>query len=128
MARYDGGRNGVTSAVLFLALAAGPAGLGAWLGERYDVFARPELPQWFSGDVLDAATIGSAIMGAVVALLAGWLGGTVGARYHRRADAIVTATRDGGVLSAERSVDEGRGEPGAAGLTMTGRGPGAPTR
>lgn len=97
VARYDGGRNGFISALEFLVLAAALAGLGAWLGERYDVFSRLELPQWFSGDDLGTKAIISAIVGAAVALLAGWLGGTIGARYHRRADAVVTHTRDGGL-------------------------------
>ena len=97
VARYDGGRNGVMAVIWFLLLAGLLSALGAFYGDRYDVFSRFELPQWFSADDAGTAAIISAVVGALVALVAGWLGGTVGARYHRRADALVTRTRAGGI-------------------------------
>jgi hypothetical protein len=102
VARYDGGRNGLLSAVWFLLLAGGLAALGAWAGDQYNLFAKPDLPNWFSGDDLGPAAVASAVLGGLLALIAGWLGGVVGARYHRRADALVTSTRDGGLLRADR--------------------------
>ena len=123
VARYDGGRNGFLTALWFLALAAALAGLGAWLGDRYDVFREIRLPQWFSGDDLGAAAIASGVVGAVLALAAGWLGGTVGARYHRRADQLVAHTRDGGVLAGQTPHLEavgGRGRVDVAGGRETG--------
>ncbi|HEX9991979.1 MAG TPA: hypothetical protein VGB14_03540 [Acidimicrobiales bacterium] len=97
VARYDGGRNGLVTALLFVLLAAGLAALGAWLGEKYDVLANVDLPQWFSGDRTGIAAIVSAVAGAVAALAAGWFGGKLGERYHRHADALVARTREGGV-------------------------------
>ena len=106
VARYDGGRNGITAVVLFLLLGAGLAVLGAWLGDRYNLLAsRPDLPNWFSSEDLGPAALATAAIGALVALVAGWLGGIVGARYHKRADALVTHTRDGGVVRNDRVVD-----------------------
>ncbi|HEX9994020.1 MAG TPA: hypothetical protein VGB14_13915 [Acidimicrobiales bacterium] len=97
VARYDGGRNGLVTALLFVLLAAGLAALGAWLGEKYDVLANLDLPQWFSGDRTGIAAVVSAVVGAVAALAAGWFGGKLGERYHRHADALVARTREGGV-------------------------------
>lgn len=104
IARYDGGRNGLVTALWFVLLAAGLAALGAWLGDRYDVFADLELPQWFSGDRTGVAAVASAVLGAVAALAAGWFGGKVGERYHRRADAMVARTREGGVAVADAAA------------------------
>ncbi len=101
VARYDGGRNGVMAVIWFLLLGGLLSALGAFYGDRYDVFTRFELPQWFSTDDAGTAAIISAVVGALVALTAGWLGGVVGARYHRRADALVTHTRDGGIVQHE---------------------------
>ena len=97
VARYDGGRNGLLTAVLFVALAAGLAALGSWAGNEYDVFEDVELPQWFRDGEYTGQAIASAVAAALVALLAGWLGGKIGERYHRRADEAIASTRDGGV-------------------------------
>ena len=110
VARYDGGRNGVMAVIWFLLLAGLLSALGAFYGDQYDVFTRFELPQWFSPDDATTAAIISAVVGALVALGAGWLGGAVGSRYHRRADALVTHTRDGGIVQHE-VVDEVVDEP-----------------
>ena len=99
MARYDGVRNGVLTAVLFLVLAAAMSALGAWAGEEYDFFDEVQLPQWFT-ELGSGAAIASAIAGVVVMLVAAAIGGAIGARYHRRADALITHTRDGGIVRA----------------------------
>lgn len=92
MARYDGGRNGLLTALSFVALAAALAGLGAWVGSEYDVLDEFELPQWFrDGDYTTEAII-SAAAAIALSLLAGWLGGKLGERYHRRADDAIVAT------------------------------------
>ena len=97
MARYDGARNGLVTALLFLALAAGLAALGTWAGNEYDVFDDVDLPQWFrSGDYTGQA-IASAAVAIAVAVVAAWFGGRAGERYHRRADETIVATRDGGI-------------------------------
>ena len=98
IARYDGGRNGLLTAVWFLVLAAVTSGLGAWLGEKYDVLPSVRLPQWFSADARTGAALASGLVALLVTLLAGWLGGRWGERYHRRADALIVNTRDGGIV------------------------------
>ncbi|MEY2398803.1 MAG: hypothetical protein QOJ00_1977 [Actinomycetota bacterium] len=90
MARYDGVRNGVMTAVLFVLLAGGLSALGAWAGDKYNFFARVNLPDWFTHIDRGSAIAGAAI-GVVVMLLAGALGGAWGGRYHRRADAVIAA-------------------------------------
>jgi hypothetical protein len=92
--RYDGGRNGLLTAVWFVLAAAAMAALGAWAGDRYDVFADIELPAWFSNSDTTTAAIISGAVGILLALLAGFLGGKLGERYHRRADAEVVRTNE----------------------------------
>jgi hypothetical protein len=112
IARYDGGRNGLMTAVWFLILTAILAGLGIWFGAEYNVVGRVDLPNWFDAwfsdrDVTTAAALSG--LGAVVAtLVGGFLGGLWGERYHRRADATIADTR-GGAYTSTREVDEVRG-------------------
>ena len=103
IARYDGGRNGVLTAVWFFALAAVTSGLGAWLGDKYDVLPSVRLPQWFSADARTGAAAATGLLALLVMLFAGWLGGRWGERYHRRADAVIATTRDGGLARPARS-------------------------
>jgi hypothetical protein len=121
VARYDGGRNGVGAVLWFLLVAVALAALGAWLGDRYNLFERPDLPNWFSSDELGGAAIASAIGGVLLALVAGWLGGKVGDLYHKRADAVVTHTRDGAVAVPFDTTQE-QAAP-ASPATPDGRGP-----
>jgi hypothetical protein len=104
VARYDGGRNGVLTAVWFVLLAGATAALGAWAGDKYDVFRNVNLPQWFDSDALTAAAVATGLLALMVMLLAGWLGGSIGERYHRRADAVVAHTRPGAVGIPRRIV------------------------
>jgi hypothetical protein len=48
MSRYDGGMNGMGTALWFLLLVTIFAGLGAWVGEEYYAFAQADLPNWVS--------------------------------------------------------------------------------
>jgi hypothetical protein len=91
IARYDGGRNGLMTAVWFILAAAALAVLGAWLGDRYDVFAGLQVPQWFSDNATTATAVISGLVAALVMLGAGFVGGLIGARYHARADAYLAA-------------------------------------
>lgn len=91
IARYDGGRNGLMTAVWFILVAAVLAGLGAWLDERYNVFEQLQVPQWFSENATTTAAIISGVVAAVVMLGAGFLGGSIGSRYHTRADAYLAS-------------------------------------
>lgn len=127
VARYDGGRNGIMAVVLFLVLGAGLAALGAWFGDEYNLFSRPELPNFFSGQDLGLLAIATAAVAALVALVAGWLGGVVGARYHRRADALVTSARDGNVVDVRDEAAVAGDETSDAGEEKAVRHRGAPT-
>jgi hypothetical protein len=98
MARYDGVRNGVMTALWFVVLAAVLALLGVWLGDRYDFLRRVDLPQWFDDGADSAAAVGTGLLAVVVMLAAGAVGGGLGARYHRKADRVIVASRPGGVL------------------------------
>lgn len=79
MARYDGGRNGLVTALWFLLLAALTSGLGASFGRSYDVFSSVRLPQWFSRNALGPAALATGLVAFAVMLTAGWLGGQIGA-------------------------------------------------
>ena len=104
VARYDGGRNGLVTALWFVLLAAATAALGAWAGDKYDVFRNVNLPQWFDSDAYTGAAIATGLRALAVMLGAGWLGGRWGERYHRRADSVVARTRPGAVGTPRRVV------------------------
>jgi hypothetical protein len=104
VARYDGSRNGLLTALWFLLLAGATAALGAWAGDEYDVFRNVNLPQWFDRDALNAAAIATGLLSIVVMFFAGWLGGRIGERYHREADSLVARTRAGAVGEPRRVV------------------------
>lgn len=106
IARYDGARNGLMTAVWFLVLGAGVSVLGAWLGDRYDFLGDVHLPQWFSGDARTAAAIGTGLLAVVVTVLAATLGGKAGQRYHQRADELLVRTRPGGIASTRDLADD----------------------
>jgi hypothetical protein len=104
VARYDGGRNGLLTALWFVLLAAATAALGAWAGEEYNVFRNVNLPQWFDTDALTVAAIASGLLALAVMFGAGWLGGRLGERYHRHADSVVAGTRPGAVGQPRRII------------------------
>ncbi len=104
VARYDGGRNGLLTAPWFVLFAAGAAALGAWAGDKYNVFRNVNLPQWFDGDALTGAAIVTGLLALAVMLGAGWVGGRLGERYHRRADSLVANTRPGAVGAPRRII------------------------
>lgn len=108
MARYDGGRNGLTTAVWFLLLTTGLTALAAWAGDRFDVLGRsnivPSLGDLDAGDARNLA-LAATIVTAGLTLLAGWLGGRIGERYHLRADHRLVDTRPGGVVDLTPAND-----------------------
>ncbi|CAN5810168.1 hypothetical protein BH23ACT5_BH23ACT5_08200 [soil metagenome] len=92
MARYDGGMNGLGTALWALLAVAVFAALGAWAGAEYNAFQRVGMPDWFSqvrGD--DVTTLGviAAVVSVVAVLAGGYIGGKFGEMYHRRADAAL---------------------------------------
>lgn len=86
IARYDGARNGLMTAVWTIVLAGALSALAAWFGSEYDVFANVELPQWFDRDALTSTALASGLAAIATMLIAGLLGGLWGTRYHRLAD------------------------------------------
>ena len=104
IARYDGARNGLATGIWTIVLAAILSGLAAWLGDEYDVLRNVELPQWFSRDALTASALVSGLVAIAVMLLAGAIGGAWGERYHRRADAAITAAGETRVRRGESEV------------------------
>lgn len=103
IARYDGVRNGLMTGVWTLLLGSIVSALAAWLGQKYDVLRNVDLPQWFSTDSLTVGGIVSATVAIAAMLVGGLLGGMLGERYHRRADAAILATRPGGIITPEKA-------------------------
>jgi hypothetical protein len=108
MARYDGGRNGLLAAACFVVLAALGALVGAIFGDRHDVFRDINLPQWFRSGAFTWGAVASTILGIAAIMFAAYLGGRIGSRYHERADALLVATRDGGISGRDEVVGRGR--------------------
>lgn len=96
MARYDGGINGLATAVWMLLLVAIFAALGAFVGSEFNAFQQAGLPDWFSqlrGDDVTVAAIVAAIVMVVAMFGGGYLGGKLGEGYHRTVDAALTDPR-----------------------------------
>ena len=89
IARYDGARNGLMTAVWTIVLAGALSALAAWFGSEYDVFANVQLPQWFDRDALTSTALASGLAAVATMLVAGLLGGLWGTRYHRLADQTI---------------------------------------
>jgi hypothetical protein len=89
IARYDGARNGLMTAVWTIVLAGALSALAAWFGSEYDVFANVQLPQWFDRDALTSTALASGLAAVATMLVAGVLGGLWGTRYHRLADQTI---------------------------------------
>jgi hypothetical protein len=88
IARYDGARNGLMTAVWTIVLAGALSALAAF-GSEYDVFANVQLPQWFDRDALTNTALISGLAAVATMLVAGLLGGLWGTRYHRLADQTI---------------------------------------
>ena len=96
MARYDGGINGLATALWALLLVAIFGALGVWVGAEYNAFQRAGLPDWFSqfrGDDVTTLGIVAAILAIAAMFLGAYWGGKWGERYHERADAALTHQR-----------------------------------
>ena len=92
ISRYDGGMNGLGTALWFLLLIAVFAALGAWVGQEYNVFANADLPNWVAQiDVEEVTTVAivMSIVFVVVMFVGGYLGGRIGESYHRKVDAAI---------------------------------------
>jgi len=92
MSRYDGGMNGLGTALWFLLLVTVFAALGAWVGQEYNAFALADLPNWAAQvdvEEITTAAIIAAAVAVVVTLLGGYLGGRIGDSYNRKVDAAL---------------------------------------
>lgn len=89
MSRFDGGRQGVGVWVIGLLITIIAAVLGFIFGSEYNILNRVDLPNLPVAE--DKIGIGALITGAAVllgTLLAAFLGGKVGHRYHDRVDRL----------------------------------------
>jgi len=108
LARYDGGRNAALSAILFALLAGATTAVAAWLHRSHDLASGVTFPDWLEHpSTLGVITVAAATL--VVGLITAELGGALGSRYHRRADAVV-ATPPPGVVNGEADVNLARSE------------------
>ena len=125
MARYDGGRNGLMTALWAILLVAILGVAGAILGDRYDVTQGLNLPRFFSSDALTTAGIVSGLASLVVMLIGGFLGGLWGSAYHRRVDRAMASApvviQDQGTVSRDEDtvVSRETGQPVATDTTTT---------
>jgi hypothetical protein len=89
MSRYDGGRQGAGVWLIGLIVTVLVVVIGVVAGSQYDIFRRVDLPS--IPIPTDTLTTGGIIALAAVlvgTLLAAFLGGKAGERYHRRIDRI----------------------------------------
>lgn len=93
IARYDGARNGLVTAIWTIVLAAALSGLAALFGDEYDVLSNVDLPQWFDRDAVTTTAIVTGAIAVVTMLIGGLLGGLWGTRYHRLADETLLDTQ-----------------------------------
>lgn len=104
MSRFDGGRQGLAVWVIGLVVTLIAAALGWIFGSQYNVLDRVDLPSVsLSGDTLGwggLITLAAILVGTLVAA---WLGGAVGRRYHSRVDkAIARAAERKGRAATHR--------------------------
>jgi hypothetical protein len=83
--RFDGVRNGAFVPVWVLAIALVLGGLGAWLGDQYDVWEAGALPTFVTGEFALWGTL-AFLATFVLMVVAGGLGGALGDAWHRRLD------------------------------------------
>jgi len=89
MSRYDGGRQGLGVWLIGLVASVIAVGLGLLFDQKYDIFSRVDLPTI----PIPTETLTSALLIALAAvvvgtLLAAFLGGKMGQRYHTKIDRI----------------------------------------
>ena len=88
MSRFDGGRQGIGTWVIGLLVTIALAVAGAVLGSEFNLLAQVNLPSIPVGEGT-LTTGGIVALAAIVlgTLLAAFLGGKAGTRYHRKVDA-----------------------------------------
>jgi len=87
MSRFDGGRQGVGVWLIGLVVTIVAIALGAGFGSQYNILDRVSLPRLpVSSEQLGWGGIITAVAVVLLTLLAAFLGGKVGHRYHDRVD------------------------------------------
>ncbi len=89
MSRFDGGRQGVGVWLIGLVFTIVAIALGAIFGSQYNLLDRVSLPRLpVSSEQLGWGGIITAVAIVALTLLAAFLGGKVGHRYHDRVDRV----------------------------------------
>jgi hypothetical protein len=87
MSRFDGGRQGAAVWLLGLAVTVVAIVLGAVFGSKYNILDRVSLPRVpVDTGTLGWGTVITAVVVLLLTLVAAFLGGKVGHRYHDRVD------------------------------------------
>lgn len=89
IARFDGVLNGGMVVLWFVLLAAVFGGLGAWIGEEYNVFRDVNLPTWFTDNATTTSAIVTGALAFIVMVGGALLGGWLGEKYHREVDSVI---------------------------------------
>jgi hypothetical protein len=108
MARYDGGRNGILTAVLYVLALAGLSAAGLGLGnEATDGSVGVRLGDLTDTDAFGPLGIAGALGAIALLLLTGWAFGKLGTRYHRKADEVIAGTREGSLTRTDTYTRDG---------------------
>jgi hypothetical protein len=102
MARYDGGLNGMGTALWMLLLITVFAALEAFVAAEFNILTDSGLPNWIAQIDSENATLAAVVVGIasiVLMFVAGYIGGRLGEMYHRRLDIAMID-----VATAERVV------------------------
>jgi hypothetical protein len=89
MARYDGGLNGMGTALWMLLLITVFAALGEFVAAEFNILTDSGLPNWIAQIDGENATLAAVVVGIasiVLMFVAGYIGGRLGEMYHRRLD------------------------------------------
>ena len=93
IARYDGMGNAWLSGLLFALVVGGAGGAGHWADDRWGWLKSVSAPGWVASPSR-VTGIAVTVTGIAAVLVAAGLGGALGARYHRRADALIATTQN----------------------------------
>lgn len=93
IARHHEAKHGLVAPVWLLVIAAVLTGLGALLGDKFNITEKVGLPNWFSRDFLETGAIIAGLLALALMLLGGWLGGKLASRQHQHDTVDVVETR-----------------------------------
>ncbi|MDZ5663187.1 hypothetical protein SFC79_15550 [Nocardioides sp. S-58] len=93
IARHHEAKHGLVSPLWLILIAAVLAGLGALLGDQFNVTEKIGLPNWFSRDAWTTGAIIAGLLALALMLLGGWLGGKLASRHRDHASVAVVETK-----------------------------------